>query len=86
MDGAVELPRGQRIHRIQPGEQPPVWQDLALGVAHAPPCAQPREQHRREHRVAILAALALLDTQGHALASMSPTFSAITSLARSPAP
>jgi hypothetical protein len=33
-----------------------------------PPRAQSLEQHRREHRVAILAPFALLYAQGHALA------------------
>ena len=32
MDGAVELPRGHRIGWIQAGEEPAVWQDLALGM------------------------------------------------------
>jgi hypothetical protein len=33
-----------------------------------PPGTKPLEQHRREHGVAILAALALFDAQDHALA------------------
>ena len=41
VDGAVELPRAQRIHRIQAREQPAAGQDLALGMADAPPGAQP---------------------------------------------
>ena len=68
MDRAVELPRGHRIGRIEAGEEPSIWQDLALGMGHAPPGTQPLEQHRREHGVAILAALALLNTQRHAFA------------------
>ena len=68
MDGAVELAGAQRVHGIEAGEEPAPGQDLALGMAHAPPRAQPLQQHRREHGVAILATLALLDTQGHALA------------------
>jgi hypothetical protein len=51
-----------------PREQPPVGQDLPLGVSGTPPGAQPLQQQRREHRVAILAALARLDAQRHALA------------------
>src|SRR4249920_1095045 len=35
MDRPVELPRGHRIGRIQAGEEPAVWQDLALGMGHA---------------------------------------------------
>ena len=53
---------------IEPGKQPAAVEHLALGTGHAPPDAQALEQHRREHRVAILAALALLDAQRHALA------------------
>ena len=68
MDSAVELPGGERVHRIQTGKEPPAGQDFALSMAHAPPRAQAFEQHRREHGVAVLAALALLHTQGHAFA------------------
>ena len=68
MHGAVQLPRAQRIDRIQAGKQPPAVEHLALGTGDPPPGAQPLEQHRREHGVAILVALALLDAQGHALA------------------
>jgi hypothetical protein len=68
VNGTVELPGGQRIHGIETGEQPPSGQDLALRMTHAPPGAQPLQQHRTEHGVAILAALALLHAQRHALA------------------
>ena len=68
MHGAVELPRAQGVHRVQTREQPAAGEHLALGTGDAPPGAQPLEQHRREHGVAILAALALLDAQRHALA------------------
>ena len=68
MHGAVELTGGQRIDGIQAREQPAAVEHLALGTGHPPPRAQPLEQHRREHGVAILAALALLDAQRHALA------------------
>jgi hypothetical protein len=37
-------------------------------MAHAPPHEQALEHDWREHRIAILAALALLDAQRHALA------------------
>ena len=40
MHGAVELPRGQRVHRVHAGEQPAAGQHAALGVADAPPGAQ----------------------------------------------
>ncbi len=46
VDGAVELARGQRVHRVQAREQPAAAQDLALGMADAPPRAQPLQQHR----------------------------------------
>ena len=68
MDGAVELPRGERIRRIHAGEQPAAGQHLALGVGDAPPGAQALQQHRDEHGVAVLAALALFHPQRHALA------------------
>jgi len=67
VDGAVELPRAQRVGRIQAREQPASRQDLALGVTQAPPCAQPFQQYRAEHGVAVLATLALIHAQRHAL-------------------
>ncbi|CAG2161421.1 hypothetical protein LMG26411_08223 [Cupriavidus numazuensis] len=36
-------------------------------MGNSPPNAQAFEQHGREHRVAVLATLALFDAQGHAL-------------------
>lgn len=68
MDGAVDLARAQRICGIQTREEPAVAADLALGVTQAPPSAQSLKQHRAEHGVTVLAALALLDSQRHALA------------------
>jgi hypothetical protein len=65
--GAVELPGAQRIERVQAWEQPPAIEHLALGARHAVPGAQPLEHQGAEHGVAILAALALLDAQRHAL-------------------
>ena len=67
-DGAVELAHGQRIHGVESWEQPSVGEDLPLGVGGAPPGALPLQQQGREHRVAVLAALALFDAQRHALA------------------
>ncbi len=66
--GAVELAGGEWVDRVLPGEQPAAVEHLALRMGHAPPGAQALQQHRREHGVAILAALALLDAQRHALA------------------
>ena len=68
VDGAVELARGQRVYGIHAREQPAVGQDLALVMTHAPPRTQPLQQDRRQHGVAVLAALALLHAQRHALA------------------
>src|ERR1019366_4689891 len=68
MHGAVELSGGQGLDRGQAWEEPPAIEHLALGTGDAPPGAQPLEHHRGEHGVAVLAALALLDAQGHARA------------------
>ena len=59
--GPVELARRHGLERIAAWEQPSLWR------RNAPPVAQKFKQHRGEHRVAILAALALLDPQQHAL-------------------
>ena len=67
VDGPVELPGAEGLDRIEPGKQPAAVEHLALGPSDLPPDVQPLEQHRREHHVAILAALALLDAQGHRL-------------------
>src|SRR3954452_17813962 len=61
MDRAVELTRGARVERVLSGEQP----DLRPG--DPPPVTQEFEPPRREHRKAILASLALLDPEQHAL-------------------
>ena len=66
--GAVELPGTHGLHRILARKEPAVGQHLALGPGVAPPTAQPREQDRRQECVAILATLALIDAQHHALA------------------
>ncbi len=65
---AIELPRAQGQHGIRAGEQPPVRADPALGMCRLPPGAKALQEQRRKHRVAILAALALLHAQRHALA------------------
>src|ERR1700761_6630353 len=46
MDGAVELPRAERINRIEAGKQPAALQHPALRVRYAPPDAQAFEQDR----------------------------------------
>ena len=58
--GARELTCRHRAGRVLAREQP------ALRPRNAIPVAQKLEQHGGEHRVAILAALALLDAQHHA--------------------
>ena len=58
--GAGELACRHRGDRVLAGEQP------ALRPCNAIPVAQKPEQHRGKHRMAILAALALLDAQHHA--------------------
>jgi len=62
----VELPGAHRVERVLPGEQPAPVEHLALGAGNPPPGTQVLEQHRAEHGVAILAALALFDAQRHA--------------------
>jgi tetratricopeptide (TPR) repeat protein len=53
VDGAVELTRTQRVHRIEAREEPAAGQDLALGMADAPPGAQPLQHHRADHEAGI---------------------------------
>src|ERR1700720_2246168 len=60
--GAIELARGHRLGRIAARKQP------ALRPHRLPPDPQQIEQARREHDVTVLAALALLDADDHALA------------------
>ena len=68
MDGTIELARGDRIDRIHAGKQPPAVEHLPLRPGHSPPGAQPFEEQRRQHGVAILVALALFNAQDHTLA------------------
>ena len=67
MHRPVELTGAERFDRIESGKQPAAIEHLALGTRHSPPGAQALEQHRREHGVTVLAPLALLDAQDHAL-------------------
>src|ERR1700692_27292 len=60
--GAVELACRKRVDRVLTRKQP------TLRPTDLPPSAQQFEQLRREHYVAILATLALLDAQHHARA------------------
>ena len=67
VDGAVELAGRQRLDRVAAGKQPASRQQRAEPAALPPPGAQQFEQLRRQHGVAIFAALAALDPQQHAL-------------------
>src|SRR5688572_20883727 len=62
----TELTYGQRVDRVAAREQPALWQHHAAAASLPPPGAQQREQLGREHRMAVFAALALLDPQHHA--------------------
>ena len=67
-DDAMELPGADRLHGVLSREQPTVAMHHALLAPDLPPLAQQGEQIRREHGVAIPAALATLDPDQHALA------------------
>src|ERR1700722_12581303 len=87
MHGPVQLPGTHGVHRIEARKQIAAWEDLPLGVGMAPPGTQPLEQERREQRIPILSPLTLCSTRRSIrLLSISPTFRAVTSLTRSPAP
>src|SRR5215831_435755 len=66
-DGAAELAGGQRLDRVAAGKQPASRQQQAAPSPLPPPGPQQFEQLRRHHRVPILAPLATLDAQQHAL-------------------
>jgi hypothetical protein len=59
--GAVELARAERLERIEPRKQ------LAARAALPPPGAQQLQQSWREHGMAVLAPLAHLHPDQHAL-------------------
>ena len=58
VDSAVELTRSHRVDRVQPGDEPAIAANLALGMTQTPPGAKTFQQHRAEHGIAILEALA----------------------------
>jgi hypothetical protein len=60
MAGPVELARRDRLAWLLAGEEPATWPH------HPPPLPQDVEQVGREHDIAVLAALALLDPDQHA--------------------
>ena len=66
-DDTAELAGGQRLDRVAAGKQPASRQQQAAPSPFAPPGAQQFEQLRRQHRMAVLAALAAFDAQQHAL-------------------
>src|SRR5712691_3895592 len=61
VDGAVELTGRERLDRVAPREQPGTRQQHAAAPTLPPPGTQQFEQLRRQHGVAVFAALALLD-------------------------
>ena len=65
MERPVELAGRQGIDRVLPREQPAAFKHFVFCLCEAPPLTQYVEQHGREHCVAILAALALLDMNQH---------------------
>ncbi len=65
---AAQLARGQMVDRVLTGKEPATRQHDAFLAAHTPPGAQEIEQIVRQHGVAVLAALALLDPDHLALA------------------
>ena len=68
MEQAVELARRQMAVPVAPWEQPALLRRHALhrnGRPHLPPLPQQREHLRRQHDVAILAPLPLLDADDH---------------------
>src|SRR5262249_12417666 len=67
VDGTTELASRQRFDRVAAGEQPAPWQQQAALPPLPPPNAQQFEQLWRQHCMAVLAALAALDAQQHAL-------------------
>ncbi len=94
MEGPAELAGGERIDRLLAGEQPTAGQHHPVLAPGPPPGAQQIEQGCRQHGIAVLAPLALLDPDHLALASlpsgltrgMSVSLSETTSEARKPVP
>ena len=65
---AVQLASRDRVSAVLTGEQPAMGQHHPTPLAFAPPLTEQIQQMRRQHGVAVLASLALLDTNNHALA------------------
>lgn len=64
----AQLPRANRLVTGMPWKQPATCLHHTLGASLLPPRPQQGEQVRREHSVAVAAALALLDPDEHPLA------------------
>ena|SRR6516162_3360094 len=67
VNGATKLAGRQRLNWIAPRKQPAARQQRAEPPPLPPPLTQQFEQLRRQHGMAILAALALFDPKQHAL-------------------
>src|ERR1700722_6832079 len=72
MDSPIELARRNGLERgrerVPAGKQPALGQHDTAPLALAPPEPQQFQQLRRQHGIAILASLALLDPDQHARA------------------
>ncbi len=86
MEGPAELAGGERIDRVPAGEQPAPGQHHPALVPGPPPGAQQIEQGCRQHGIAVLAPLALVDPDHLALAVDVGELSETTSEARKPVP
>lgn len=83
---AGELPRSLRRYPIAAREQPAAGHQDAAPQTLAPTCPQDLEQLQRQHGVAVLLPLALLDPQQYARGTDVGDFEATTSETRRPAP
>ncbi len=94
MEGSAELTGGQWVDRVLAGKQPTARQHHPALAPGLPPRALQIEQGIRQHGIAVLSALALLDADHLTLASlpsgstrgMSVSLSETTSEARNPVP
>ena len=86
MEGPAELAGGEWIDRLLAGEQPAPGQHHPPFVPGPPPGAKQIEQGGRQHGIAVLAPLALLDRITSRSLLMSVSLSETTSAARKPVP
>eukprot|EP01137_Pigoraptor_chileana_P001308 Opistho-2@38752 len=66
LNRAMQLPGRDRIGATAPRKQPAMGQHDVASLALAPPHPEQLKQLRREHGIAVLASLALLDADQHA--------------------